>query len=112
MLKFHIPIKLPSLANLELHWRAKTSLKEKQKQATKKVLDKLVIPPCPLVITITRIGPKRMDDDNLSSACKYVRDEIARAVGVDDGSDIYTWVYKQEIGVYGVDVTVETRDDD
>ena len=61
------------------------------------------------MVTITRIGPRKLDDDNLSGACKYVRDEIARMVGVDDGSDRYTWVYKQRTGAYGVDVEIESR---
>ncbi len=50
-----------------------------------------------------------MDDDNLQGACKYVRDEIASLIGVDDGSASYTWVYRQKIGEYGVIVEVVSR---
>lgn len=71
----------------------------------------LLTPQLPLVIVITRIGPRRLDDDNLQSACKYVRDEIARKVGVDDGSDQYTWQYDQRVGDYGVEVEMLTRGD-
>ena len=68
------------------------------------------LPPLPLLVTITRIGPRRLDDDNLTSACKYVRDQIAAAIGTDDGSDQYTWQCEQRIGKkYGVDVEITTR---
>lgn len=39
-------------------------------------------------VTITRIAPRRLEDsDNLASACKHVRDEIARALGLKSDSD-------------------------
>ena len=112
---FHIPIKLPSLANTRMHWRKMASLKKKQRSATKLCMFiatsgvPTAIPPLPLLITIARIGPRKLDDDNLASACKYVRDQIATAVGVDDGSSQYTWQYKQKIGAYGVDVEITPR---
>ena len=110
-MKFHIPIKLPSLANMRLDWRKMAELKKKQKHATKLCLlaANVPIPHPPLTITITRIGPRKLDDDNLASACKYVRDQIAASVGVDDGSSQYVWRYKQKIGAYGVDVEITPR---
>lgn len=113
-MKFHIPIRLPSLANSRLHWTKMKSVKKDQKLATylciKNALNRGArFPHPPLLVTITRVGPKKMDDDNVAAACKYVRDEIADAIGLDDGSDQYTWVYKQEIGEYGVDVEITSR---
>ena len=109
-MRFHIPIKLPSLANLShLHWYKLSNITKKQKKATKRSLRGLVIPPLPLLITITRIGPHKLDDDNVASACKYIRDEIARAVNVDDGSPLYTWRCEQRTGKYGVDVEITER---
>ena len=108
-MRFHIPIELPSLANTRLHWRAMDSLKKKQKAATKFCMYGANIPLPPLLVTITRIGPRKLDDDNLASACKYVRDQIAKVIGVDDGSDLYTWKYQQRIGTYGVDVEITSR---
>lgn len=49
------------------------------------------------IITITRIGSNRMDDDNLIAACKPVRDEVAQWLGVDDGSPRMQWRYMQRI---------------
>lgn len=107
-MRFHVPIRLPSLANTRLHWRRMVTLKKSQKQATNLFIPK-VLPTPPLLVTITRVGPRKLDDDNLASACKYVRDAIADAVGVDDGSEQYTWHYQQRIGEYGVDVEVISR---
>ncbi len=64
----------------------------------------------PIVVTLTRIGKRRLDDDNLAASFKYVRDQIAHMIGTDDGSPLYTWVYKQQIGkVYGVEVEILPR---
>lgn len=114
-MRFSIPIRLPSLANIRLHWRRMATLKKGQRAATKScmVACRLVgaeIPPLPLLVTLTRIGPRRLDDDNLAISCKYVRDEIAAVVGVDDGSDQYTWRYEQKINKqYSVEVEITTR---
>jgi hypothetical protein len=110
-MRFHIPLHLPSLANVRMHWRKMTRVKKNQRIVVWAVMKDLLTPRLPLVIVITRIGPRRLDDDNLQSACKYVRDEIARKVGVDDGSDQYTWQYDQRIGEYGVEVEMTTRGD-
>lgn len=107
-MRFHIPIRLPSLPNTRMSWRALASLKKKQKMATRRVInDGWYI--LPLIITITRVGPRKLDDDNLAGACKYVRDAIADRVGVDDGSPLYTWRYEQCTGHYGVDVEITPR---
>jgi hypothetical protein len=106
---FTIPIELPSLSNARMNWRRMATLKKDQRIATYLCIPRGSIPPLPLLITITRIGPRRLDDDNLAAACKYVRDEIARAVGVDDGSDQYTWRYEQRKGKYGIEVEITSR---
>ncbi len=111
-MRFTVPIRLPSLANTRLHWRAMASLKKKQKAAVRVVMHGLALPPPPLTVTITRVGPGKLDDDNLAGAAKYVRDQIAAAVGVDDGSPLYTWRYGQRTGragEYGVEVEITKR---
>ena len=108
-MRFSIPIKLPSLANMRLYWRRMASLKKKQRLTTKLCMLGVTIPPPPLLVTITRVGPRILDDDNLASACKYVRDQIAATVGIDDGSSLYTWRYEQKVGKYGVDVEITSR---
>lgn len=117
-MKFHVPIKLPSLPNERMHWRTLDRLKKSQRGAVLYCMVKagraMDIPPLPVVVTITRTGPRKLDDDNLAGACKYVRDQIAKVIGVDDGSDQYTWRYAQRIvrgrpSQYGVDVEITPR---
>ncbi len=102
-----IPIRLPSLANCRMHWRAMDRLKRQQKTAVAVFLNGEKAPDLPAVVTITRIGPRALDDDNCAGACKYVRDQIARWYGVDDGSRLYRWVYAQERSkTYGVRIQI------
>lgn len=109
-MRVNIPIKLESLANTRLHWRRMVALKKEQRLAVKLSFHDVAIPPMPLLVVITRIGPRRLDDDNLASACKYVRDAIAGLVGIDDGSDQYTWRCEQRSGSYGVEVEITNRE--
>lgn len=46
-------------------------------------------------VEFTRLSTATCDDDNLPSAFKAVRDGIAEALGIDDGSDRYAWSYGQ-----------------
>jgi hypothetical protein len=50
----------------------------------------------PWFVRITRISSGTLDDDNLRRAMKHVRDTIAAALGVDDGSPRVAWDYRQE----------------
>lgn len=49
----------------------------------------------PIGVRLTRLGPKMMDDDNLSAAFKPLRDGIADKVGVNDGCDQIEFTYAQ-----------------
>jgi len=46
-------------------------------------------------VEFTRLSTATCDDDNLPSAFKAVRDGIAEALSIDDGSDRYVWSYGQ-----------------
>jgi hypothetical protein len=63
-------------------------------------------------VTITRIAPRELDDDNAIAGCKSIRDGIADALGVDDRDNRLTWAYSQERGKpkeYAVRITVMGR---
>jgi hypothetical protein len=63
----------------------------------------------PVVVTITRIAPGRLDSDNLAIGCKSVRDGVADAMAVDDGHPDIVWLYAQrKAGVreYGVEIAI------
>lgn len=54
-----------------------------------------------VAITLTRIAPRALDTDNLASGLKAIRDGVADALGVDDGSSRIQWRYAQERGKPG-----------
>src|SRR3974390_2058721 len=56
----------------------------------------------PCTVTLTRHAPRALDSDNLQTAFKWIRDEVADCVigfksnGRNDSDPRLTWVYKQE----------------
>jgi hypothetical protein len=63
-------------------------------------------PPTPCTVTLTRTAPSNgLDDDNLASALKSVRDEVAKWLGVDDRHrDIVRYEYEQRRGPWSVGI--------
>lgn len=65
----------------------------------------------PCNVRLTRIG-RRLDDDNLRGALKYIRDAIAEllvpglAIGRADDDERINWEYNQEKGKVGVRIEV------
>ncbi len=100
-----IPLVVISELNVREHWR-KGHLRHKgQKFLVANALKNENIPQMtPVNITMTRIGKKKLDSDNLQGAFKYVRDAIAEyffpglAAGRADDNEDLTWRYAQEIG--------------
>lgn len=100
-------IRTVSEANRREHWAARHRRASNQKLMVAAALSGKKLPPLPAVITLTRIGKRRMDSDNLAGAFKAVRDQIARTYGVDDGDPRYTWQYAQKIGKqYGIEISI------
>lgn len=115
-----LPLRTVSEANTRCHWavranRAKTQRlcaalsvrRYVQAEARRICGDPLRIRVLlPVVVTLTRRSPRALDDDNLRSALKAVRDGVADALGVDDRDPRVTWEYDQVRGSYGVDVRI------
>lgn len=49
----------------------------------------------PLHVTIQRISPRKLDDDNLVGACKALRDGVADAFELRDDHDLLSWSCEQ-----------------
>jgi hypothetical protein len=68
----------------------------------------------PCLVTLTRISSGRLDPhDGLPSACKFLCDGIAEALGIDDGKGPVRWEYAQERGKprqYGVKVRIQKEE--
>jgi hypothetical protein len=62
-----------------------------------------------ITVKLTRVGAGEMDDDGLRAALKSVRDGIASAFRIDDGSKLIRWEYEQRRcprGEYAVEVAI------
>lgn len=103
MRQFTLPHKLESLANKREHWSVKSRRAKKQRADAYMVCPQF---PVPCVVTITRVAPRPLDDDNLAISAKHVRDGIADRLGINDGGTDVEWKYKQ---VRGAVKTYEVR---
>jgi hypothetical protein len=114
--EFTAKVRLQSQINTAANWRARAA----QVKAQRRLIGLLwlanrprgaLTPHPPFVVTLTRIGPRPVDDDNLRGAFKAPRDELAACLGVDDGDTAsVTWVYAQERGLFGIRVKIQARD--
>lgn len=82
------PTRLDAWTNNSNNWVKKKLLKDKQKRITEIMLliNDDFLPKLPVLVKCTRIGPRDIDDDNLPSCFKYVRDTIAEYYKVNDGT--------------------------
>ena len=107
---FFIPaMRLHNPLNSRQSWRAVYGRGQAEKRATVAAMRGLTVPALPVKVLITRVGKRRMDSDGVAASAKHVRDSVAAAYGVDDGSDLFEWCYDQRIGEYGVEVTITAR---
>lgn len=119
--EIEIPVRLVSLLNSREHHMARARRAKQQRSLARlQTIARLCRSPlwarvangCYLVVTITRIAPRKLDSDNLAGSAKHVRDGIADALGIDDGSDLVTWLYAQSKGFpreYGCQVRIEQK---
>ncbi len=104
-----LPLRTETESNTKGHWRPKAERARIQREMARNVVRSLrACVPC--VVTMERVSPGTLDDDNLGSALKHVRDGIADALGVDDRDPRVSFVYGQKSrsrGNYWVDVLIE-----
>jgi hypothetical protein len=66
----------------------------------------------PVVVTLTRVASRALDDDNWVGAAKAVRDGVADWLHVNDNDPRVTWRYDQRKGAqgeYAVEIRLEAR---
>jgi hypothetical protein len=106
---FIVPIKTPSGPNAREIWQVKAARVKKERQATAWMLKTVKRPAIPCSVNLTRLSAGTVDDDNLPSSLKAVRDQIAEWLGVDDRHrNIVRYVYHQRKvarGQFGVEVS-------
>lgn len=89
-----LPIRIESVANKREFWATRARRAKMHRIAA------LAVPvhPLPCVVTITRVAPRKLDDDNNVSGCKNLRDGIADRLGVKDNDPRVQWKYAQARG--------------
>ena len=108
-----VPVRIESEANRREHWRRVANRKAGQRFHAAACLSGTrtrPVPPC--TITLTRIAPRDLDDDNLASGFKAFRDGVADWLGIDDGDKRLTWRYAQRRGKpkeYAAEVKIESE---
>ena len=90
------PLRLASEANAGGKLRDKIARKGLVKNSVREALMGIEVPVMiPVVVTLTRLGGKSLDDDNLARSMKSVRDVVAEWLGLDDADPKIRWRYRQ-----------------
>lgn len=95
-MKVWIPLRLTGSLNAREHWGARQRRVKKERNAVALLLPPRPKGPCPeLTVTLTRVAPHELDDDNLQGRLKAVRDQVAAWLGLDDRDKRVSWRYAQ-----------------
>lgn len=99
-----LPLRIKSAANLREHWAVRAKRVKCERMAA---LALSITLPLPVVVALTRIAPRPLDDDNMIGGFKGLRDGIADRLGIADNDPRVRWAYGQEKGQeYAVRVEV------
>jgi len=100
-LAFTMPVRVDSETNGREHWAKKFKRKKAQKDALftawLEAINHAAAWPVslPCLVRLVRVGPKKLDGDNLGESFKAIRDAVAWALSVDDGDERIKWEYAQ-----------------
>ena len=113
MLDLTLPMRVVSEANMREHWARKAKRAKQQRWVAKMAVNRKPLPSAPgYTSTLTRLASRKLDSDNLAGAFKAVRDGIADALGIDDGSERLEWLYQQEKakrGSYAIRIEISSN---
>lgn len=102
-----LPIVTVSVLNVREHW-AKRAKRSKEHRGLAAMMTRLLtLDVLPGVVTMIRVSPRALDDDNLRGALKACRDGVADALGIDDRDSRVKWEYKQEKGAASVRIELD-----
>ncbi len=114
--KIRLNIRTESEANVREHWATKARrVKYQRSSVAFEMLSRRISGATvafPATVTLTRIAPRMLDDDNLARSFKAIRDEVANCLGLDDRDPRISWRYGQRRGLpkeYAVEIAIEPR---
>ncbi len=103
---FEVPLFTPSLANQREHWRSRARRARMHRGSARLLFNAFTSKTFAVelllsggTVSLVRVAPHLLDDDNLRGALKSVRDGIADGIGIDDRDKRITWEYSQERGM-------------
>ena len=80
-----VPLRTGRGMNQHEHWRSRNGRNQREQEAVGWMLKTAKRPRVPCSVLLTRVAPSGgLDDDNLVSSLKNVRDAVAKWIGVDD----------------------------
>ena len=78
---WEIPLKTVSEANSSEHWTVSSKRHRQQQFFVRALFHGLKDPvPVPCTVKLTRLNSRALDDDNLISSMKWIRDEVSECV--------------------------------
>lgn len=117
----NLPVYLVSAANIREAWqkkasrtqdhRAMASFQLKRPLHSARLTNELYNPVLDVPgvqVILTRVAPRKLDDDNLAYAFKAIRDGVADALGCKDNDPRVVWTYRQlaRESAYGILIEV------
>ncbi len=116
-IQFEAPIRTRSPNGWHGHWRVRHAWTKAERLAIKLTFPRTSqglyqrFTDTTFVVNLTRLAPSAgLDDDNLRSSMKHVRDQVAEELGAPgDRVPRLVWDYSQERGKWGVRVTIEAK---
>ncbi len=96
-----LSVRTVSESNGRDHWAKKARRVKNQRFTAAAWTRSHLTRPLPVIVTLVRVAPRALDDDNLRGALKAIRDGVADGLGVDDRDPRVTWVYLQRRGAPG-----------
>lgn len=110
-----VPHHTVSESNVRQFWAKKSKRAKSQRGAAWMMMRSARPRPAalPVSVTLCRVAPRALDDDNLRGALKHVRDGIADYYEVDDRDPRIVWGYAQRQGdrpkENGVEVWIQAK---
>ena len=102
-------LRLSGSQNAREHWRKRAARVKRERGLARLLCSQNLTKPTawPVLVVLTRVGPRRLDSDNCAGACKACRDGVADWLGVDDGDESKVlWAYEQRKGAYAVEIGI------
>lgn len=123
MIGVRFPLRLEQSQNSRTHWRKRAERRACERAATANALNSWTTrrllklakqgnPSGRWVVTLTRIAPRPLDDDNLSGRLKGVRDQVAAWLGLDDrGVRFICHERRGAVREHAVDVAIRSEEE-